>query len=66
MDADRPVYRVQPERGRWKLSRNDEMLEIFEAKLDAVEEGRKRARAEHPSQLVIHGRHGVVEVESIY
>jgi hypothetical protein len=49
MDAGRPVFRVQPERGQWKLTRNDEMLQHFWTKEDAVEEGRKLARAAHPS-----------------
>ncbi|GAA4995977.1 DUF2188 domain-containing protein [Actinopolymorpha pittospori] len=66
MDDPRPVYRVQPERGQWRLSRNDELLQRFETKGEAVEEGRKLARAERPSQLVVHDRGAMVEVESIY
>lgn len=66
MDDDRPVYRVQPERGQWRLSRNDEMLQRFETKSDAIEEGRKLARAAHPSQLVVHDPDGTIEVESTY
>lgn len=66
MDADRPVFRVRPERGQWRLTRNDEMLQHFGNEADAIEEGRKLARAEHPSQLVVHGRDGTIEVESIY
>ena len=66
MDADRPVYRVQPDRAQWRLTRNDEILQHFGTKADAVEEGRKLARAAHPSQLVVHDPDGTIQVESIY
>jgi hypothetical protein len=66
MASDRTVYRIQPERGQWKLSRGEEKLQHFETKEAAVEEGRKRARAEQPSQLVIHDHHGKIEGESTY
>ncbi|GAA5039213.1 DUF2188 domain-containing protein [Actinopolymorpha pittospori] len=66
MASDRTVYRVQPERGQWKLSRDEAKVQHFENKADAVAEGRKRARAEQPSQLVVHDHHGKIEGESTY
>ncbi|GAA5033495.1 DUF2188 domain-containing protein [Actinopolymorpha pittospori] len=61
---DAKLYRVTAECGRWKLSQGDEEILWFDTKDAAVEEGRKRAGADRPCQLVI--RDGTIEVENIF
>jgi hypothetical protein len=62
----RTVYRVLPHEGSWQLRRDDAVVSDYERKQDAVDRGRKTARGDQPSQLVVHDRDGRIEHESTY
>ena len=62
-DYDQDVFRMEPELGKWKLTRGTQAIRYFDTKAAAIEEGRKWAHAERPCQLVI--RDGTIEVETI-
>jgi hypothetical protein len=67
MAKDRTVYRVQPDPdGAWKLSKNEKRVERFPQQRAAVDRGREMAKADQPSQLVVHGTDGEIEAESTY
>jgi hypothetical protein len=61
------VYYVKPNGGLWQVARQaGAALSQHETKREAVEAGRETARADQPSQLVVHGPDGSVETESTY
>lgn len=64
--AMRTVYRVAPSRDGWELFRGNAKLEGYGRQEDAVAAGREAARADRPSQLVVHGTDGRIEDEATY
>ena len=66
MASDRTVYRVQPEQGEWKLSKDAEKVGHFKTQAEAVQEGRAQARASQPSQHLVHDHQGKIEDEATY
>lgn len=62
----RNVYRVLPDGGNWKVTHETVVLSHHYLKSDAVEAGKKVAKANTPSQLVIHRADGTIEEEFTY
>ena len=62
----RTVYRVLPESGDWKVTRSTVRIAGYKLKSDAIDYGRARAKADEPSQLVIHKADGTIETEYTY
>jgi hypothetical protein len=68
--ADRIVFRVLPDRGRWKVTRNSEFDASFDTKEPAVDYATERARTAYaegsPSQVIIARADGTIEDERTY
>jgi hypothetical protein len=64
--AARKVYRVVPGGGMWNLKHDGTTLKSFYTKAAAVDEGRRAAKANQPSQLVVHRADGTIEEEFTY
>jgi hypothetical protein len=64
--TDRTVYRVHPDRGWWKVTKNQRKIDVFDLQEAAIARGREMAKADQPSQLVVHGKDGTIEDEVIY
>jgi hypothetical protein len=64
--ADRKVYRVQYISESRHVRHNDASLSTHEVKDDAVAEGQRVAKANAPSQLVVHRKDGTFEYEYTY
>ncbi|MFF5006960.1 DUF2188 domain-containing protein [Streptomyces phaeochromogenes] len=62
----RTRYRVVPNGSRWQLRREEERLSDHNYKYLAVDEGQRIARANPPSQLIIHNADGTIEKEYTY
>ena len=59
----RKVYHVVPE---WDVKHEGALLSHHALKSDAVEAGKKVAKANEPSQLVVHKADGTFEYEHTY
>ena len=62
----RTRYRVVPNGGTWQLRREQTPLSNHTFKTDAVEAGRRVAKANQPSQLIVHKADGTIETEYTY
>ncbi|MCX4973187.1 DUF2188 domain-containing protein [Streptomyces sp. NBC_00620] len=62
----RTRYRVVPSGSTWQLRREQERLSDYNYKYEAVEAGQRIARANPPSQLIIHNADGTIEKEYTY
>ncbi|GAB3179318.1 uncharacterized protein DUF2188 [Micromonospora palomenae] len=62
----RNEYHVVPNDGSWKVEQGSRSLGSYDTKHRAVEEGRKVAHANEPSQLVVHTADGKIETEYTY
>ncbi|MEH1097443.1 DUF2188 domain-containing protein, partial [Micromonospora sp. CPCC 205739] len=54
----RNQYHVVPNGGGWKVEQGSKTLGSYDTKHSAIEEGRKVAHANEPSQLVVHTADG--------
>jgi hypothetical protein len=64
---ERQVFHVQPEGPLWAIKiQAGAALSQHDTKRAAVDEGRRMARANQPSHLVIHDSDGSVESEASY
>jgi hypothetical protein len=64
--ATRKIYRVQHLEGSWHVRHDGSTLSRHALKDDAVAEGQKVAKANEPSQLVVHRLDGTFEYEYTY
>lgn len=62
----RKVYRVVPNGTNWQVKHNGEVLSNHTLKTSAIAEGQSIAKANQPSQLVIHRADGTIETEYKY
>lgn len=62
----RNVYRVLPASGTWELRGPHGTLSQHITKQPAIEAGQKAAKADQPSQLVVHLANGQIEFEWTY
>lgn len=62
----RKVYRVVPASGDWQVKHQGAVLSTHRTKDVAVEAGRRVAKANQPSQLVVHKSDGTIETEYTY
>lgn len=62
----RKIYRVQPDSGNWKVTHQGDVLSRHVLKSNAVDAGTKVAKANRPSQLVVHKADGTFEYEHTY
>lgn len=62
----RKVYRVVPNSGNWDVTHAGVVLSHHYLKDVAVEAGKKVAKANQPSQLVVHKADGTFEYEHTY
>lgn len=62
----RTIFRVLPDSGDWKVTRNTVRQRGFTLKADAITWGRGQAQNSQPSQLVIHKADGTIETEYTY
>jgi hypothetical protein len=62
----RTHYRVLPSGSAWVLRREQTLLSTHAHKVNAVNEGRRVAKANPPSQLTVHRADGTIEDESTY
>ncbi|MEH0845345.1 DUF2188 domain-containing protein [Micromonospora sp. CPCC 205711] len=62
----RTEYHVVPAGGGWKVEQGSKTVGSYDTKHTAVEEGRKVAHANEPSQLVVHTADGKIETEYTY
>ena len=68
MVANRFVLHVTPNVNGWQVKRvgADEVEWLVDNKDNAVEHARELAKANQPSQIVIHTRDGKIETEHTY
>jgi hypothetical protein len=64
--STRQIYRVQYIESRWCVRHNSTSLSIHVTKDAAVTAGQKVAKANQPSQLVVHKMDGTIEYEYTY
>ncbi|WP_326557849.1 DUF2188 domain-containing protein [Micromonospora sp. NBC_01796] len=62
----RSEYHVVPDGSRWKVEQGSSGFGTFATKQEAVDKGRETARANQPSQLVLHTTDGKIETEYTY
>ncbi|MEH0982997.1 DUF2188 domain-containing protein [Micromonospora sp. CPCC 205556] len=62
----RNEYHVVPNGGGWKVEQGTKTFGTYDTKHSAVEQGRKVAHANEPSQLVVHTADGKIETEYTY
>jgi len=62
----RKVYRVVPNGSAWQVKHDGKVLSDHSLKSDAIDSGRKFAKANMPSQLVVHRADGTIETEYTY
>ncbi|MEV4626826.1 DUF2188 domain-containing protein [Micromonospora sp. NPDC049523] len=62
----RSEYHVVPDGNRWKVEQGSSGFGTFATKQEAVDKGRETARANQPSQLVLHTTDGKIETEYTY
>ncbi|MGL5857910.1 MAG: DUF2188 domain-containing protein [Angustibacter sp.] len=64
--AVRKVYRVVPSGSVWELKHDGVVLSTHHSKDVAVSTGQTTAKANEPSQLVVHRADGTIEFEYTY
>jgi hypothetical protein len=64
--SDRTQYHVVPKNDAWQLQVDGKPITNFGTKDEAVADGRERARAHQPSQLIVHTADGRIENEATY
>lgn len=57
------VYRIARAQGRWKVTRDGELLATAERPEEAVEIAEQHARTDIPSRVVLHDEAGAVQRE---
>lgn len=62
----RKVYRVVPAGSDWQVTHNGRVLSTHHTKPPAVSAGQAVAKANQPSQLVVHRADGTIEYEYTY
>ncbi|HEY0699850.1 MAG TPA: DUF2188 domain-containing protein [Micromonospora sp.] len=62
----RNQYHVVPSGNRWKVEQGSNEVGIYDTKQNAIDAARKTARANEPSQLVVHTSDGRIETEYTY
>jgi hypothetical protein len=62
----RKIYRVQYINAIWHVRHEGTTLSTHVLKADAVSAGQKVAKANRPSQLVVHRQDGTIEYEYTY
>ncbi|MGI5213542.1 DUF2188 domain-containing protein [Plantactinospora sp. CA-290183] len=62
----RSQYHVVPAGDRWKVEQGSTVAGTYDTKGAAIEQGRKVAKDNQPSQLVVHTADGKVENEYTY
>lgn len=62
----RKIYRVVPSGPNWRLTHNEAVLSAHSTKPPAVSAGQGTAKANQPSQLVVHMADGTFEYEYTY
>lgn len=62
----RNVVRVLPDEGNWKVTFNGKYYSSHVLKQTAIDKGRGLAKANTPSQLIIHKADGTIETEYTY
>lgn len=62
----RKIYRVVPNQGNWNVTHNGTVLSHHYLKDTAVDAGKKVAKANQPSQLVVCKADGTFEYEHTY
>jgi hypothetical protein len=66
MASRRGIPHVWPDRGWWKRTTDSETIMHCAKKTRAIHRGRQLARANLPSQLLIHDLDGKIEDESTH
>jgi len=69
--AARKVYHIVPNPGQekdWKIKEEnvDEPLGLFSNKEEAIEKAKEMAKANEPSQIIIHREDGQIQTEYTY
>lgn len=62
----RKVYRVTRSGNRWELKQSSTVLYSHDNKDPVVSQGQATAKANQPSQLVVHKGDGTIEYEYTY
>lgn len=62
----RNVYRVVPDGEDWKVTHAGQTLSTHTNKDDAIETARTVAKANQPSQVVVHKQDGTIQTEYTY
>lgn len=62
----RKRYDVVPASGDWEVKHQGVVLSKHRLKDNAVDEGRRVAKANQPSQLFVHRADGTIEFENTY
>ncbi|MFY1669698.1 DUF2188 domain-containing protein [Plantactinospora sp. WMMB334] len=62
----RTEYHVVPEASGWKVEHGSQVVGRYDTKDSALSAGRDTARANQPSQLVVHRQDGQIETEHTY
>jgi hypothetical protein len=64
--TDRKIYWVVPHDSSWQVKHHGHVLSKHHLKDSAVEEGRRVAKANAPSQLKVMRKDGTIEFENTY
>jgi len=69
--AARKVYHIVPNPGQekdWKIKEEnvDEPLGLFDNKEEAIEKAKEIAKANEPSQIIVHREDGQIQTEYTY
>ena len=69
--AQRKVYHIVPNPGQekdWKIKEEniDEPLGLFSNKEEAIEKAKEIAKANEPSQIIVHREDGQIQTEYTY
>ena len=62
----RKTFHVVPNGTTWQLKHNGQVLGNYSFKANAVAEGRRVARANQPSELIIHNADGTIAERETY
>ena len=62
----RSQYHVVPADEGWGVEKDSKVLSSHGTKDEAISAGRDKAKADQPSQLVVHTRDGKIETEFTY
>jgi hypothetical protein len=69
--AERKVYHIVPNSGQekdWKIKEEkvDEPIGLFSNKEEAIEKAKEIAKANEPSQIIVHREDGQIQTEYTY